>query len=120
MKKLIIALVAIVVLIVVFLVIGPFFVLYEGQQAVVVRLGQIVAGVEALKRGVQHEHSRAGIEGAAQFGDRRAAEPGIDAARRDEAIPMVSRGAEDGVVALGVCHGDAAVHRGDHRAVHAR
>lgn len=43
MKKLVIALVAIVVLLVVFLVIGPFFVLYEGQQAVVVRLGQIVA-----------------------------------------------------------------------------
>jgi len=43
MKKLIIALVAIVVLAVGFFMTGPFYVLNEGEQAVVVQLGKIVA-----------------------------------------------------------------------------
>ncbi|MBN1243161.1 MAG: protease modulator HflC [Spirochaetales bacterium] len=58
MKKLVIALAAIVALVVAFLAIGPFFVLYEGQQAVVVRLGQIVA-----------THTEAGLKFKSPFVD---------------------------------------------------
>jgi len=43
MKKLIIAIVVIVALAVAFVAMGPFYVVSEGQQAVVVRLGKIVA-----------------------------------------------------------------------------
>lgn len=43
MKKLIIALVVIVALVVAFVAMGPFYIVNEGQQAVVVRLGKIVS-----------------------------------------------------------------------------
>jgi len=43
MKKVIIALVVVVALLVAFLAMGPFYILNEGEQAVVVRLGKIVA-----------------------------------------------------------------------------
>ena len=42
MKKLITALVVIAVLVVVFLLLGPFYILPEGEQAVVTRFGKIV------------------------------------------------------------------------------
>ena len=42
-KKLITTLVIVAVFLVVFILLGPFYILYEGQQSVVTRFGKIVA-----------------------------------------------------------------------------
>ncbi|MEW5816460.1 MAG: protease modulator HflC, partial [Spirochaetota bacterium] len=43
MKKLVAILVVLAILLIVFIILGPFYVLYEGEQAVVIRFGKIVS-----------------------------------------------------------------------------